>query len=106
MSQHHLKDSSDRQWLVGYDNPCGEFFAMRYAPEDAEEEFDVYIGFGKGVDLETLDEECRWHGLELEEKFLVQLFHDESLEKRALSPLQQQVRAVFAEIGFFDEEGA
>jgi len=106
MSQHHLKDSEGREWMIGYDNPCGGFFATRFlSDEEAErtgEEADVLIGFGKGVDLETLDEECRKHGLELDEKMLVELYHDESLELRPLSPLQQNVRKTFEEFGLFD----
>jgi hypothetical protein len=107
MSQHHLKDSEGREWMIGYNNPCGGFFATRWAldqsgAEEDEARADVLIGFGKGVDLETLDEECRKHGLELDEKMLVELYHDESLELRPLSPLQQNVRKMFAEFGFFD----
>ena len=104
MSQHVTKDEEGRDWLFGYDNPCGGFFATRFlSDEEAEkrgEECDVLIGFGFGVSLETLVEQCAAEGLVLEEATIQMLERDEAQEKRPLTPLQQKMRKLAQEFSF------
>lgn len=106
MSQYILRDEEGREWMVGYDSPCDGFFATRFvSDEEAEKtgiEADVLIGFGKGVDLPTLDKECQNHGLELSEEMLMQLSQD-GAEAPPRSSLQERVYAIFEEIGLFDD---
>ena len=108
MSQHILRDEENREWLVGYDNPCGGFFATRFvSDEEAEEtgiEADVVIGFGRGVDLLTLDRECQSHGLELSKEMLVQLSQDGEEEGAPRTPLQDWVHTIFDQMGALDAD--
>lgn len=106
MSQHKLFDDEGREWMIGYDNPCGGFYATRFlSDEEAErtgEEADVLIGFGKGVSLDVLNRECVRHGLILSDDLLGDLFLDELREKRPLTLLQQLVRGLAEEAGLYD----
>ena len=95
MSQHTAYDDEGREWLFGYDNPCGGYFATRFlSDEEAEktgEDADVLIGFGIGVDLTTLIAECAKHGLDLDDSDVRCLQRDKEQEHRARTPLQAKI---------------
>ena len=121
MSQHIFMDQQGHRWMVGWDNPCQGFFALRENPEpkpescghcpipqpgrdcdqcplDAHEDFDILVGYAKGVPLEELDIAVQEHGLLLNPQQLDLLTEDRKREERPLSPLQQQVHAIFADL--------
>ena len=105
MSQHRAVVDG-KEWLFGFDNPCGGYFATRFlSDEEAEEtgeEADVRIGFGRGVDLETLVEECLKHGFYIEDTVIQMLRRDELREKGPITPLQARVLGWAEEAGVFD----
>jgi hypothetical protein len=92
--------------MVGYDNPCGGFYATRFlSDEEAErtgEEADVLIGFGKGVGIRELIGRTCEEGLFLSDEMVAQLRIDHERECSPLTGLQQLVRQIATDVGAFD----
>lgn len=95
MSQRYIKQD-EYTWQVGYDNPCRGFYAIRYLDHHGpEEDADVLIGFGEGVELDELVERCAEHGLTLPPDLILGLASDRFEEGRPLTPLQQRIWDLF-----------
>lgn len=96
MSQHKYIDQNGREWMIGFDNPCGGFYASRWVddPGDDDPEADVLIGFSIGVDLPTLQTELKKHGVVLNEPLLQLLRDDLVHETRPLTPMQELIRSM------------
>lgn len=115
MSQLFFTDQNGRRWMCGWDNPSQGYYASRENDkpdpctictdvtwEDCKicagrdwQEFDVLIGFGRGVSIIELDAMTAMSGFKMTPEQLDQLEEDRARQERPLTPLQKNIRAMF-----------
>ena len=126
MGQLFFTDQNGRRWMCGWDNPSQGYYASRENNQpfpcdvkcqrekgnqhglwcgdcavmnglDDWQEFDVLIGFGKGVDIEGLVYACESYDFTLTTKQLYALEDDRDRQECPLTPLQKNIHAMFEE---------
>lgn len=122
MGQLFFMDENGCRWMCGWDNPTGGYFAQRFNPEpspvecpgcpepeqdwdcnncpiDAHEQFDVLVGYGKGIpDLDVLAATLVDFGFTIQPAERAAMKRDRKACERPLSPMQERVNQLFASL--------
>jgi hypothetical protein len=122
MGQVLLTDQNNRNWMAGWDNPTGGYYAQRFGereapmpcegcygnpdpgrdcdecPLDKWQEFDVLLGFGRGIpNLEDLAIMMRHHGFTPTGEQLEMLARDGQESEKPLTSLQRKIQFLMRE---------